>query len=361
MDLTLYAALALGLLLVSGATIGLHYNPFRKFVQRSLDPTWRAAARPGTYTAAQIAAEERDMFVSSTVMRDGCDVIWDEYDPDPPARILGPHPDGTVVWVNTTHVSRFLSEIMPRIEGRFVLVTARENNSTAEFDIDLALAHPGLMHWFMENYEHPRSYLETGRITPLPLGLNYHKLDPASPNQSSDMGLPARPGVQQLDMKAIKASLPPLRDRPLTVYCNFHLNMDTFLRHPNARKRAIARATAREVLRDKPFVLWEARQAPRHTVWARHAVVSFEASPRGNSIDCHRTWEALILGTIPIVASTPLDPLYEGLPVAVVEDWPEITADRLAQWKEEFLPWFEAPLPPQLYSNHWVDRFHAVR
>ncbi len=349
------------LLLGIAAAIGWRYNPFRKWVMRSLDPTWKAAAKPGVYPADRIAAEEQNLFISSTVIRDGCDVIWDEYDPEPPEDMLSPHPDGTVIWVNTDHVIRFLAEFLPKIPYRFVFVTGREELSTALFDIDGALASPQLLHWFMENYEHPASYLETGRVTPLPHGLNYHKLDPASPNQSRDMGLPAAPGAQQLDMRSIRDSILPLAERPLKVYANFHLNMDTFLRHPHAQKRAIARAEARDALLDKPFMLWEPRQAPRHTVWRRHAEVSFEVSPRGNSIDCHRTWEALFLGSIPIVRTTLFDPVYDGLPVAIVDDWSEITEERLAVWKEEFLPWFDKPLPPELYSNHWIERFHAFK
>lgn len=345
--------------LIIACVIGWRYNPLRKFIQRSLDSSWRRESAPGTYPPDVIAAQKEQLFISSTVMRDGCDIIWDEYDPEPPDTIVGPHADGTVLWVNTTHVDRFIADVLPKITGQFVLVTARENNSTAAFDLDRALAHPGLIHWFMENYEHPRDYIDAGRITPLPLGLNFHKLDPGSPNQSRDMGLPAPPAVQQLDMKAIAERLPPLRDRPLKVYCNFHLNMDTFLRHPHARKRADARAAARDALSGKPFVFWEPRQAPRHRVWSRHGGISFEASPRGNSIDCHRTWEALILGTIPIVASTQMDPIYDGLPVAIVEDWSEVTQERLYAWKEAFLPWFEQPLPPEIYSRHWIQRFHA--
>jgi hypothetical protein len=257
-----FGAIGVAALLVAGA-IAWQHNPTRKWIQRHLDPAWTQSAKPGAYPADVIAAEARNMYVSSTVMRDACDVIWDEFDPEPPENLIGPHPHGTVIWVNTCHVARFLASYLPKIDSPFVLVTGRENITTSTFDLASALAHPTLLHWFMENYEHPEEVLQTGRITPLPLGLNYHKLDPDSPNQSRDMGLPAPPAVQQLDMNRIKATLPPLRDRPLKLYCNFHLNMDTFLRHPNAQKRATARADALAKLSGKPFVLWEKRQAPR--------------------------------------------------------------------------------------------------
>jgi hypothetical protein len=352
---------ALGLLVFAVLVfVGWRYNPLRKFVQRSIDPRWRARARVGTYSAAETARAADAIYISSTLMRDACDVIWDEDDADPPPTILGPHQAGTVVWVNTCHVARFIAKVLPQMTGRFTLVTAREENTTRDFDVASVLANENVAHWFMENYEHPKALLATGRITPLPHGLNYHKLDPASTNQSRDMGLPAPPAVQQLDMDRIRQSLPALRNRPLRVYCNFHLNMDTFLRHPHALKRAQARGEARRALQDKDFIFWEPRQAPRHLVWQRHADVSFEVAPRGNSIDCHRTWEALILGTIPIVKSTPLDPIYDGLPVAIVTDWSEVTAAQCAKWKADFLPWFEQPLPDRLFTAHWVARFRAA-
>ncbi len=341
------------------AVVGWKYNPFRKFVQRSIDPKWRHHARPGIYSAGKKEQASQVMYVSSTIIRDACDIVWDEHNEDPPKDIFAPHEAGTVVWVNTCHVARFIMDVLPHMTGRFSLVTARENNATKHFDVQSVLACPHVAHWFMENFEHPIELLQTGRITPLPLGLNYHKLDPDSPNQSRDMGLPSLPVVQQLDMDGIRKRLPPLRDRPLRVYCNFHLNMDTFLRHPHAHKRATERAEALAALKKHDFVFWEPRQAPRNLVWERHSDVSFEVSPRGNSIDCHRTWEALILGTIPIVKSTPLDPIYDGLPVAIVSDWSEVTAQQCAMWKAEFLPWFDQPLPQRLYSSYWIERFKA--
>ena len=43
----------------------------------------------------------------------------------------------------------------------------------------------------------------------------------------------------------------------------------------------------------------------------------FILSPPGAGFDCHRTWEALYLGAIPIVKTSSLDPLYKDLPVVI--------------------------------------------
>ncbi|MBA5778729.1 hypothetical protein H2509_16515 [Stappia sp. F7233] len=358
----LFLPAAAAIAVAVGLVIGYRYYPLRKAVMRAIDPTWRNRARVYSFSSEQEDAEERDMYVSSTVMRDGCDLIWDEFEEDPPAEFFRPIADGTVVFVNTMHMPRFIGEILERMEGRFVLVSARENNSTAGFDAEKIRNSGKVIHWFMENFELAPEWADTGFITLLPLGLNYHKLDPASPNQSRDMGLPSRSGNQQLTMKAIREEIPPFREKPLRVYCNFHLNMDTFLRHPHAMKRHLARQEARDALMTKgDIILWEPRQAPRNQVWLRHREVSFEASPRGNSIDCHRTWEALILRSVPIVKTTSLDPMYEGLPVAIVDDWSQVSPERLARWKEDFADWFDGPLPDKLYSNYWIRRFHAFK
>ena len=57
----------------------------------------------------------------------------------------------------------------------------------------------------------------------------------------------------------------------------------------------------------------------------------FVLSPPGAGIDCHRTWEAIAVGCIPIVISSNLNELYTDLPVVVVDSWDQITAEYLEE------------------------------
>ena len=67
------------------------------------------------------------------------------------------------------------------------------------------------------------------------------------------------------------------------------------------------------------------------------ALSHFVLSPRGNGLDCFRTWEALALGTIPIVKkSGPFDAIYEGLPVLLVSRWEEVTLELLEKTLQEW-------------------------
>lgn len=50
----------------------------------------------------------------------------------------------------------------------------------------------------------------------------------------------------------------------------------------------------------------------------------FVLSPEGNGLDCHRTWECLYMGTIPIVKLTTNMTYYSDLPICFIHDWHQI-------------------------------------
>ena len=79
----------------------------------------------------------------------------------------------------------------------------------------------------------------------------------------------------------------------------------------------------------------------------------FVVSPAGNGLDSHSTWEALMAGCIPIVAHSPLDPLYADLPVWLVDDWSEVTDAAVRRQAAQFkrMQWnFD-----KIYSPWWRD------
>ena len=64
---------------------------------------------------------------------------------------------------------------------------------------------------------------------------------------------------------------------------------------------------------------------------------NFVLSPRGNGLDCHRTWELLLAGVIVITKTSSLDDMYinNNLPVVILTDWDElnnITKETLEYW-----------------------------
>jgi len=69
---------------------------------------------------------------------------------------------------------------------------------------------------------------------------------------------------------------------------------------------------------------------------AEHA---FVFSPEGAGPDCHRHWEALYLGSIPIVKRSAAMDHFADLPLLMVDDWARVTPEWLNQQTEELRLW----------------------
>lgn len=62
----------------------------------------------------------------------------------------------------------------------------------------------------------------------------------------------------------------------------------------------------------------------------------FSVSPRGNGLDCHRSWEILYLNRYPIMKRyRGLELLFADLPVVFVDDWNEVTESFLKNKLQE--------------------------
>jgi hypothetical protein len=61
------------------------------------------------------------------------------------------------------------------------------------------------------------------------------------------------------------------------------------------------------------------------------------------------------------VKRSPLDPLYEGLPVVIVDQWDDITDDNLRRWHEQHSGAFtDAEVQERLTNRYWIGRMRRV-
>ena len=115
-----------------------------------------------------------------------------------------------------------------------------------------------------------------------------------------------------------------------------------------------------ELLINRPGVEWIER-ATRSELWARYGEFAFVVSPRGYGKDCHRTWEALALGSAVIVSRDSfMAPLYEDLPVVQISDWREVTAENLAKWKRELGARWHTFRFEKLRTDFWLEAINAA-
>ena len=86
---------------------------------------------------------------------------------------------------------------------------------------------------------------------------------------------------------------------------------------------------------------------------------SFVLCPRGQGHDSFRIFEALLMGSIPIIINHVFAEAYAGLPVVRVESWTDITLPKLAEWWRVLGPQVAA-LDVELSGDHWWSKVHAA-
>jgi len=235
--------------------------------------------------------------------------------------------NGMSIYVCSDLLKFFVNQILPFIIHNFVLVTgdsdlcvpleALNQNETYKL-----LNSPFLLKWFAQNTR----IQDNNKIIQLPIGLDYHTI---SNNPDCLWKLPGEnhlPRFQENTLVSIKEKSVPFDERRLQIYVNFSTNSDRF----GQRKDALS------IIPNNLLVV-EPTGTPRTNYWSQIIKYAFVLSPFGIGMDCHRTWEALCLGSIPIICAPQFTKLFEDLPVLIVNDWSEITEDLL----EETLYYFK--------------------
>jgi hypothetical protein len=260
---------------------------------------------------------------------------------------------GALVWVRASWLGAFVARVLPRIHGEFVLLTGDSDSSLPSEAPQLAtalLSSPYLVHWYTQNHDGTGP---AGRVSPIPIGLDFH-----TRSERPRWGeAPATPAEQEAALDEIASSLPPLAERIPAIYVDFGWSTDPTVPRSGARLLQ-PRATIVAGLRGQPLVVSQDTRLPQTEVWRRRGRYAFCLSPHGNGLDCHRTWETLVLGSVALVPSSSLDPLFGEVRAVPFARWPELTAENLASWLEEAC--LLAHPAPALTSEHWITRIRLA-
>lgn len=81
--------------------------------------------------------------------------------------------------------------------------------------------------------------------------------------------------------------------------------------------------------------------------------------PRGNGVDTHRLWEALYMGSIPIVKRDIAHSDWQDLPILFVDDWSEVTEGFLRSQLPRLttMEWNAN----KLRASYWIQKIHESR
>lgn len=249
---------------------------------------------------------------------------------------------GDTIFVKTDLVPFFFTNVFPRIKYPIILITHNSDHSTPG-PFACTLDDPNLIHWFGQNCDlrepHPK-------FTTIPIGIaNFRRRDTGEFVPHSNQQLIHDKSKTTIDLD-IKMRIPK-------VLCNFDGSMDMY----GHRKEAS------EALKSKLFVMkTEKTDFPNYLEMLSQ--FGFIASPHGNGLDCHRTWEAIIMGCVPIVKTSSLDSMYYSnkFPVLVVNKWEDLNAELLNKTAKNYIGKVHLfGEHPGLTFNYWRKKIDAVK
>jgi hypothetical protein len=261
-------------------------------------------------------------YVSGDTFRAHADFIFDETQQNiTPGQVK----DGNVIFIKTDMLPEFFSKIHPHIQARYILVT-HNSDYPAPGPFANMLDDSKIIAWFAQNVE-GRSH---NKLHPIPIGLANRYWAHGDTNV----------------LGKARELLPKITRKHL-LYVNFAI-----------QNRPDERGHLYNMFFDKAFCLVSGPKA-LYTYFTELTTVLFVLSPRGSGLDCHRTWEALYMGAIPIVKSSACDSMYDGLPVLIVHDWAQVTEDFLkAKYEEMSHTVYDLS---RVYARYWLRKIDGYR
>jgi hypothetical protein len=232
------------------------------------------------------------------------------------------------IYVCTHLLPYFVSSILPKITMQFYLVSGDsdldvQKEGLAPELFTKLIESPYLLKWFAQN----TTELNIPKLVQIPIGLDYHTIS-GNPNHWWRIHTEgSKPAEQEIVLNDLRKSMKPFDERTCKIFSNIHHNLD---RHGD-------RGAAIGALYNQPGLIANATMhLSRSQTWREMCRYSFVLSPFGNGYDCHRTWEALCLGAIPIVRAKHFKNLFADLPVLNVDEWSDVTPELLQKTIHEF-------------------------
>jgi hypothetical protein len=268
--------------------------------------------------------------------------------------------DGNLVWVRCSDIPSFNQQVLPRIKRRFVLVITDGDESfpsdiNRHLNIEDFISSPKIIHIFAQNFDYAGP---SKKVSHLPIGLDLHSI---AYKPFKIWGEEGSPSEQESTLNDLLQKFLPTHLRIKKAFIDFQ-HSDS-IRHGNFQRHlqlgedrtAIFNRLVTTSLIDYSGIM------RRSELWRTKGQYAFSISPHGNGLDCHRTWEDLILGCIVIVKTSPLDSMYKGLPVVIVNDWSEITSENMDRWLAQYGDAFTNPVYRKKLTNaYWLSKMRSV-
>lgn len=267
---------------------------------------------------------------------------------------------GDIVWVKCRLLPQFCTQILPNIDKPIILLIADGDESFpsecgSDQVIEQLINNQYVTHIFAQNNDYTGP---SPKISSIPIGIDYHTV--AYKDKNGGWGQIGTPKQQEELLTNLLIKLKPTHQRKNRIFVDFQL-ADTMRA---GLKRYLLCGEDRKSIFEQlntTGLIDAAKWMPRPDLWEKKGEYAFSVSPHGNGLDCHRTWESLVLGCIVIVKNSVLDILYEGLPVIIVQDWSEITEENLHKWLIQYGDAFTNQMYREKLTNrYWWSKIKLI-
>ncbi|MFN4174840.1 MAG: hypothetical protein ACK4HV_07045, partial [Parachlamydiaceae bacterium] len=267
--------------------------------------------------------------------------------------------EGDLVWVKFKFIPQFCIEVLPLIQNHFILLIS-DGDETFASDlkcdplINELVENDKVIHLFVQNND----IGQNPKITSIPIGIDFHTC--AYKGESGGWGIKGTPREQEKLLLSILSKAKLTYMRKVKAFVDFqhsdsmHAELNRYLQFGEDRTSIYNQIV-------KSGVVDSSRWQKRDDLWRTKTQYAFSVSPHGNGLDCRRTWEDLALGCIVIVKTSPLDVLYEGLPVVIIRDWSKTNKKNFDKWLDQYGDAFTNPAyRERLSTAYWMNKIKKI-
>lgn len=197
-------------------------------------------------------------------------------------------PERNIFFVKPDFLPKFIKEFLPKINYNFILIT-HDSDIPITNEYEVIFNNPYLVKWFGMN-----CHIIHDKLQPIPIGM----ANEVWPHGNKDTM------IKIVNENNSKKNL---------IYCNFDPNTNLS-----------ARSYALSVLRNWDFIEFETNKLDYETYLRKLSTYKYVISPPGNSVDCHRIWESIYIGTIPIVLKSIPMVYFKDCPILFIDKWEDL-------------------------------------
>ena len=197
-------------------------------------------------------------------------------------------PERNIFFVKTDHILEFYNRFVPHIRYDFKLITHDSDNPIIE-NYKPLLENQYLKKWYGMN-----CHIIHDKLQPIPIGI-------------------ASECWPHGDKQALLDVVNSTNVKVNSIYSNF-----------NKGTNLTQRQNVNEILKKLPGLDIEKEKLCYKDYLTKLASYKFAISPPGNSVDCHRIWECILLGVIPIVLKSVPMVYFKDCPILFIDKWEDL-------------------------------------